>query len=277
DLAWLVGAKPAEVVAMNGLTANLHLLLASFYRPRAERKAILIERGAFPSDRYAAVSQIRFHGLDPAEALIEIEPDEPAGTFSPAHLLAEIERHAERLALVLLPGVQYRSGEVFPVGAVAALARRIGCPLGLDLAHAIGNVPLSLHDDGVDFAVWCSYKYLNAGPGAIAGAFVHERHHGNEELPRLAGWWGHRPDDRFAMPEDFRAAPGAEAWALSNPPILALAPLRVSLAIFREAGIGALREKSLALSGRLREEIVARFGERIEVLTPLAPERRGAQ
>lgn len=276
DLAWLCGAKPEEVAAMNSLTVNLHLLLLAFFHPTRERHAILIEKGAFPSDRYAAISQLRLHGFDPEQALIEVEPDEPGGTFSSKHLLATLDRHAERLALVLLPGVQYLTGEVFPIPELARQCRRIGCVLGLDLAHAIGNVPLSLHEDGVDFAVWCSYKYLNAGPGAIAGLFVHERHHDRVQ-PRLWGWWGHRPEDRFAMPEDFRPARGADAWALSNPPVLALAPLRASLAIFREAGLERLRAKSLVLSGRLREQITARFSGEIEILTPDAAERRGAQ
>lgn len=276
DLALLAGARASEVAAMNSLTVNLHLLLLSFYRPTRERPAILIEKGAFPSDRYAVVSQIRLHGFEPAEALIEVEPDEPAGTFSPEHLLAEIARHGDRLALILLPGVQYLTGEVFPIAEIARLARQIGCFFGLDLAHAIGNIPLSLHENGVDFAVWCSYKYLNAGPGAIAGLFVHELHHG-QILPSLWGWWGHRPEDRFAMLQEFIPARGADAWALSNPPVLALAPLRASLAIFREAGIERLRAKSLALTGRLQAELAERFADSIEVITPRAPARRGAQ
>ncbi len=276
DLALLCGARPAEVAAMNSLTVNLHLLLLSFYRPTRERYAILIEKGAFPSDRYAVVSQLRLNGFEPKQALIEVPPDEPGGTFSTSHLLHEIERHGERLALILLPGVQYLTGEVLPIAEIARLARRIDCPFGVDLAHAIGNVPLALHRDGIDFAVWCSYKYLNGGPGAIAGLFVHERHHGRVP-PRLWGWWGHRPEDRFAMPHEFAAAEGADAWALSNPPVLALAPLRASLAIFREAGMERLRAKSLALTGRLRQALADRFGEALEILTPADPQRHAAQ
>jgi kynureninase len=277
DLAAVVGALPHEVVAMNSLTVNLHLMLVSFYRPTRERPAILIEKSAFPSDHHAVASQIRFHGFDPAEALIELEPDQAGGTFSPEAIHGAIERHGPRVALVLLPGVQYLTGEAFDIAAITAAAHRQGCRVGFDLAHAAGNLELALHDAGCDFAVWCSYKYLNAGPGAVAGCFVHERHAHAHALPRFAGWWGHDPATRFQMRPGFIPAHGADGWQLSNPPILALAPLRVSLAIFREAGMAALRARSLALTGGLAALIGRHAGDVLEILTPSAPERRGCQ
>ncbi|MGA9421137.1 MAG: kynureninase [Rhodanobacteraceae bacterium] len=275
DLAALVGAEPTEVVAMNSLTVNLHLMMVSFYRPTAERAAILIESGAFPSDRYAVASQIAFHGFDPANELIEIAPDNGA-TVSDDSLLRAIDRHGERVALVLLPGVQYLSGQVFHLGAITEAARRKGCVVGFDLAHAAGNVDLHLHDSQCDFAVWCTYKYLNAGPGAVAGCFVHERH-ARAALPRFAGWWGHDKDSRFRMGPDFVPSAGADGWQLSNPPILALAPLRVSLGIFARAGMQALREKSRKLTGYLEWLIDHRVAHVLEVVTPRDADRRGCQ
>ena len=274
-LAALAGAKVSEVVAMNSLTVNLHLLLASFYRPAPERDAILVEAGAFPSDRYAAQSQLRWHGVDSAR-LIEW----PAGPDGLLHLdtLDELlAEHGDRIALALLPGVQYATGQWLPLDAVTALCRRHGIVTGIDLAHAIGNVPLRLHDDAVDFAVWCSYKYLNSGPGAVAGAFVHERHHGRSDLPRLDGWWGNRVETRFEMREHIDAAAGADAWQLSNPPVLALAPVVASLRVFDEAGITQLRQKSLALTGFLAELLAAHFAAEITILSPSDPAARGCQ
>ncbi len=276
DLAAVVGALPHEVVAMNSLTVNLHLMMASFYQPTAERPAILIEKGAFPSDQHAVIAQIRFHGHDPATALLELEADEPGGTLSPDSIVRAIDAHGERIALVLLPGVQYLSGEVFDLAAITAAARRKGCRVGFDLAHAVGNLPLQLHDSGCDFAVWCSYKYLNAGPGAIGGCFVHDRH-ADADLPRLAGWWGHDPATRFQMRAEFVPARGADGWQLSNPPIFALAPLRVSLAIFREAGMAALRAKSESLTAGLADLIARHAADVLEILTPAEPARRGCQ
>lgn len=276
DLALVTGARPVEVVAMNSLTANLHLLMASFYRPTRQRPAILIEAGAFPSDRHAVESQIRFHGFDPATDLVELAPDEPAGTISDAAVAEAIARHGERLALVLMPGVQYRTGQVFDIAAITAQAHAVGAIAGFDLAHAFGNLDLRLHDDGPDFAVWCHYKYGNAGPGAVGGAFVHERH-ADADLPRLAGWWGHDPATRFLMGPDFVPTRGADGWQLSNPPVLALAPLRASLALFRQAGMARLRAKSLALTGWLAQRIGEDLGEVLDIVTPLAPQRRGAQ
>jgi kynureninase len=275
-LAELVGAQPAEVVAMNSLTVNLHLMLVSFYQPTAERPAILIEKNAFPSDRYAVESQIRFHGFDPATALIEIEGDEAGGAISAAALERALGEHGARTALVLWPGVQYLSGQRFDLRDVARLAHARGCIAGFDLAHAVGNVPVDLHDSGADFAVWCSYKYLNSGPGAVAGCFVHERH-ARTQRPRFAGWWGHDQSTRFRMGPDFDATPGADGWQLSNPPILALAPLRVSLEIFHRAGIARLREKSIALTGYFAQLIESRLAGIVEIATPREAERRGCQ
>jgi kynureninase len=275
-LAEVVGALPSEVVAMNGLGANLHLMLVSFYRPTPARPAILMEAGAFPTDRYALESQIRFHGFDPATALIELAADEPNGTLSMVAIERALAEHGSRIALVLLPGVQYRTGQAFDLKAITALGHRHGCTVGFDLAHAVGNLPLQLHDSGADFAIWCSYKYLNAGPGAVGGAFVHARH-AHAALPRFAGWWGHDKTTRFQMGPEFVPTPGADGWQLSNPPILALAPLRVSLEIFHRAGMARLREKSEQLTGYLEWLVHTQLADVLEVLTPADPARRGAQ
>lgn len=275
-LARLVGARPVEVVAMNTLTANLHLLMASFYRPTRERPVLLIEAGAFPSDRHAAESQVRFHGFDPTTDLVEVQPDLPGGLFSMDAIAAAIERHRDRLALVLWPGVQYRTGQAFDLRAIASLAHAAGARCGFDLAHAVGNLDVQLHDSGADFAAWCHYKYVNSGPGAVAGAFVHERH-ATADLPRFAGWWGHDPSSRFRMGPEFHPAPGADGWQLSNPPILAMAPLRASLELFDRAGLPALRAKSRSLTGYLEQLIDARLGDVLEILTPRDPDQRGCQ
>jgi kynureninase len=276
-LAGLVGAEPDEVVAMNTLTANLHLMLVSFYRPAGGRTALMIERHAFPSDRYAAESQVRFHGLDPARDLIELAPREGEDCLRTDDVIEAIGRAGPRLATVLLPGVQYLTGQALDVAAITAAARRVGCTVGWDLAHAIGNVPVALHDAGADFAVWCHYKYLNGGPGAVAGAFVHARHARDATLPRFAGWWGNDRATRFHMTPRFDPAPGAEGWQLGNPPILALAPVAASLAHFESAGLAALRAKSVALTGYLERLIDARLAGRVAILTPRDPQARGAQ
>ncbi len=276
SLARIVGAQPQEVVAMNSLTANLHLLMVSFYRPTTERPAILIEAGSFPSDRYAVESQIRFHGFDPATDLIELVPDQPGGLFSMQAIERAIAEHGPRLALVLWPGVQYRTGQAFDLAEIARLTRATGAVCGFDLAHAVGNTELALHDSGADFAVWCHYKYLNSGPGAVAGCFVHERH-ARSDVPRFAGWWGHDAATRFQMGPEFVPTPGAEGWQLSNPPILGLAPLRASLDLFDRVGMQALRQKSLRLTGYLESLIDERLGDTLEVLTPKAPQQRGCQ
>jgi kynureninase len=263
-------------VAMNTLGVNLHLMMVSFYRPTAERNAVLIEAGSFPTDRYAVESQIRFHGFDPATSLIEIAGDEANGTLSMAAIERVLAEHGKRIALVMLPGVQYRNGQVFDLTAITRLAQAQGCAVGFDLAHAVGNVPLNLHDTGADFAIWCSYKYLNSGPGAVAGAFVHERH-AQATLPRFAGWWGHTKATRFQMGPEFVPTPGADGWQLSNPPILALAPLRISLEIFHRAGMARLREKSERLTGYLEWLIQTTLADVLEVITPAQAGRRGAQ
>ena len=275
-LAATVGALPSEVVAMNSLTAHLHLMMVSFYRPTPERPAILMEAGAFPSDRYALESQVRFHGFDPATDLIEVQPDEPDGTISMAAIEQAIETHGPRLALVLWPGVQYRSGQAFDMAEIVRLGHAAGAVVGFDHAHAAGNLELRLHDSGADFAVWCHYKYMNSGPGAVAGCFVHERH-ARTDRPRFAGWWGHEQDSRFRMGPDFVPTPGAEGWQLSNPPILGLAPLRASLELFERAGMDALRAKSERLTGYLEALIDARLSQLLQVVTPSDPSRRGAQ
>ena len=275
-LAELAGARRAEVVAMNSLTINLHLLMASFYRPTRERHAILIEQGAFPSDRYAVVSQIGWHGHERADAFVEVGPPPGEPLLRHEDLVAEIERQGSRLALVLLPGVQYLTGQLLDMKQLADAAHRVGAVIGLDLAHAMGNVPLALHDWGVDFAVWCSYKYLNGGPGATAGAFVHERHF-DAVLPRLTGWWGNDLDTRFEMAAEFRPYRGAGGWQVSNHPLLGMVPLQASLAQFAAAGLPALCTRSQALTGWLERLLDERLGERIEILTPRDPKRRGAQ
>ena len=277
--ARLVGAIPGEVVMMNGLTVNLHLMLATFYRPEGTRRKILIEDGAFPSDTYVAQSQLALHGIDPAEALIRVAPRAGEALLRTDDLVSLIERQGEEIAVVMLPGVQYYTGQLLDIAAITQAARRQGCVAGWDLAHAAGNVPLSLHDWDVDFAAWCSYKYLNAGPGAIAGAFVHERHAGDPGLPRMGGWWGNDPATRFRMHEEreFRPRAGADGWQLSNPPILAMAPLRASLGIFDEAGMESLRRKSVVLTGYLEWLLDREPERRFEVITPRDPSERGCQ
>jgi kynureninase len=276
-LADLAGARPAEVVAMNSLTVNLHLLLASFYRPTGHRQCILIEAGAFPSDRHVVTSQLAWHGLDPATTLVELAPRQGEDLVRHEDLLAAIANLGERLALVLWPGVQYRTGQAFDLASIAGAARAVGARVGFDLAHSIGNLPLALHDSGADFAAWCSYKYLNAGPGAIGGAFVHERHAQAHELPRLAGWWGHEAATRFCMSPTLALAPGAAGWQLSNPPILSAAPLLASLELFGKAGIEALRVKSVSLTGFLADCIATLCGDAVSLVTPTDPAQRGCQ
>lgn len=275
-LAQVVGAQPAEVVAMNSLTANLHLMLVSFYQPTIERTAIMIEGGSFPSDRYAVESQLSYRGLPPRHTLIEVAPDQPQGTVSMAAIERAITENAKRLSVILWPGVQYRTGQAFDLKEIVRLGHAAGAIVGFDLAHAVGNLELQLHDSGADFAVWCHYKYMNAGPGAVAGCFVHERH-ARMHRPRFAGWWGNNPAVRFAMGPQFDPTPGADGWQLSNPPILGLAPLRASLGQFTRAGMPALREKSLALTGYLQQLIQSRLPDTLSILTPLDPAQRGAQ
>ena len=275
-LARVVGAQPSEVVAMNSLTANLHLMLVSFYQPTIERTAILVEAGSFPSDRYAVESQLKYRGLPPQHTLIEVEPDQPDGTFSMQAIERAINENGKRLALVLWPGVQYRTGQAFDLKEIARLGHAAGAIVGFDLAHAVGNLPLQLHDSGADFAVWCHYKYMNSGPGAVAGCFVHERH-ARTQRPRFAGWWGNNKGERFKMEPVFDPTPGADGWQLSNPPILGLAPLRASLDQYERATMPALRAKSESLTGYLEQLIDADLRDVLQVVTPREPERRGCQ
>lgn len=276
-LAELVGALEAEVVAMNSLTVNLHLMMVSFFRPDATRNTVLIESSAFPSDRYAVVSQLDFHGLNTARNLIEPRPRAGERCLRTEDMIEHIERQGSRLALVLLPGVQYLTGQLLDLKALIAAARAVGANVGVDLAHAIGNTPLQLHDWDSDFAVWCSYKYLNAGPGAVGGCFVHERHRRNFQLPRFAGWWGHNKAERFLYNPQFDPIDGAQGWQISNPPILSTAPLLASLEIFQRAGMAALRRKSIALTSFMQRLIEERLPTRIELITPSVPEQRGCQ
>jgi len=271
-LARLVGARPGEVVAMNSLTVNLHLMLAAFYQPDGARRRILMEAGAFSSDRHAVASQIAWRGLDPEDALVELSPAAGADTLTEEAIEAYLDEHGASVALVLWPGVQYRTGQAFDLARIVRAAHRAGSIAALDLAHSIGNVPAALHDIEADFAVWCSYKYLNAGPGAIGGCFVHERH----DRPHLAGWWGHDPADRFRMGPEFHGAPGAAGWQISNPPILSAAPLIASVALFEQAGLPALRQKSLALTGYL-EYLLDRLAPDVQLITPRAADARGCQ
>jgi len=276
-MAGLVGAKPPEVVIMNSLTVNLHLMMISFYRPRGQRKRVLIEQQSFPSDRQAVESQIRMHGLDPAECLVEFTAPEDGRIINETAIEDYLAEHGEHVALVLWPGVHYASGQFFDLKRIAAAAHDAGAMCGFDLAHAVGNVPLDLDDSDVDFAVWCTYKYLNSGMGAVAGCFVNERHGASNDLPRLHGWWGNDPATRFEMKPEFAPASGADAWQLSNPPILAMAPIRVALELFEQAGMTALRKKSVAMTAYLEQLIRSELHDSIEIITPSEPERRGCQ
>ena len=290
--AELVGAEPHEVVVMNSLTVNLHLMMVSFYRPTRERHKIVVERGAFPSDQYAVKSQIRFHGLDSATSLIELTPRADEACLRDEDIEELIEREGDTIALILLGGVNYQTGQAFDIEGITRLGRARGCVVGLDLAHAAGNLPLKLHEWGPDFAAWCSYKYLNGGPGCVAGCFVHERHARAWDVPRFAGWWGHAEQSRFEMGPDFQAMSGAEGWQLSNPSIVSLAVLRASMAIFHDAGMERLRAKSISLTGYLEfllnqlllnqlplNQLLLKqnVSQKFSIITPVEPDRRGAQ
>ncbi len=275
--AKLVGAQPMEVVVMNSLTVNLHLMMASFYRPTRERHRILVEGGAFPSDQYAVKSQIRFHGFEAASSLLELTPRGGESYLRDEDVESLIEHEGDSIALILIGGVNYVTGQAFDMPGITKAAQRKGCVVGFDLAHAAGNIPLHLHEWGPDFAVWCSYKYLNGGPGCVAGCFVHERHGRAWELPRFAGWWGHDEKTRFKMGPKFHPMEGAEGWQLSNPPILALAPLRASMEIFSEAGIAHCRAKSVSLTGYMQFLLEQKLSPKFSIITPPDAERRGAQ
>ncbi|MEM7168354.1 MAG: kynureninase [Planctomycetota bacterium] len=277
--ARLVGANPGEVVLMNSLTANLHLMMVSFYRPTAQRRKILIEDAAFPSDSYAVKSQLHSHGYDAKADLLVAKPRAGEHSIRTEDIEQLIADNADELALVMLAGVNYYTGQFFDLERITRAGHAAGARVGFDLAHAAGNLPLRLHDWNVDFAVWCNYKYLNSGPGAVAGCFVHERHGNDPELPRFAGWWGNDPEERFKMhllPE-FTPRAGADGWQLSNPPILAMAPVRESYAIFDEIGMDNLRQKAVRLTGYMEALLDDRLGDRVEVLTPRDPAQRGCQ
>jgi kynureninase len=274
----LIGARSEEVVVMNSLTVNLHLLMVTFYRPTADRHKIMIEANAFPSDRYAVVSQIRFHGYEPVDSLIEMSPRPGETTIRTEDIEAQIHAEGDRIALVLFGGVNYHNGQALDCERITNAAHVAGCIVGFDMAHAAGNLHLKLHEWGVDFAAWCSYKYLNGGPGAIAGCFIHERHARNASLPRFAGWWGHDKQTRFTMGPDFHAIAGAEGWQLSNPAILSLAALRASMDIFDEASIERLRAKSKKLTGYLEYLLLSKNGSKLfQIITPSDSAQRGAQ
>ncbi len=274
--AELVGAKPLEVVVMNSLTVNLHLMMVSFYRPTPGKHKVVMERGAFPSDQYAVKSQIRFHGFEPATSLIELTPEPGESCLREDEIESLIEQR-EDIALIMLGGVNYATGQAFDMARITRAGRKSGCVVGFDLAHAAGNLQLKLHDWGPDFAVWCSYKYLNGGPGCPAGCFVHERHARSWDLPRFAGWWGHDERSRFEMGPDFQPMPGADGWQLSNPSILSLAVLRASMALFREAGMDRLRAKSESLTAYLEYLLSQKASTTFSIITPPEKERRGAQ
>jgi len=273
----IIGAKPIETVVMNSLTVNLHLMMVSFYRPTSERYKVVIEKGAFPSDQYAVESQIKCHGREPRETLIELSPREGEFTLRTGDIVETIEREGKHVAMVLLGGVNYYTGQAFDMKTIADAVHRVGATVGFDLAHAVGNLELQMHDWDADFAVWCSYKYLNGGPGAVGGAFVHERHAESFDLCRLAGWWGHDKESRFQMGPEFKPIPGAEGWQVSNPPILQMAALRASLEIFDEVGMSALREKSERLTGYLESLVNGIGDDRLSILTPSDPAQRGCQ
>jgi kynureninase len=280
--AALVGAKPIEVVVMNSLTVNLHLMMVSFYRPTSTKHKIVVERGAFPSDQYAVKSQIRFHGFDPATSLIELSPLPGESCLRDEQIDLLIEHSGNEIALILLGGVNYATGQAFDIPRITRAGHAQGCVVGFDLAHAVGNLRLRLHDWDPDFAVWCSYKYLNGGPGCVAGCFVHERHARSFDLSRFAGWWGHEERSRFEMGPNFQPMLGAEGWQLSNPSIMSMAVLRSSMDIFHDAGMERLRNKSVTLTGYL-EFLLNQFSlnqnksASFSIITPQEKEHRGAQ
>lgn len=278
--ARLVGAKPEEVVLMNGLTTNLHLLMASFYRPDGKRRKILCEAKAFPSDQYALDSQARFHGYEPRDVVVEVHPRVGEQTVRMEDVLFQIDQFGDELALVMIGAVNYYSGQFFDLPAITKAAHGVGANCGFDLAHAAGNVPLELHDWGVDFAAWCTYKYLNSGPGSVSGCFVHERHLNDPSIPRFEGWWGHDKDERFKMDRQFKPMASAEAWQLSNAPVFNMAVHRVALNLFDRAGMDRIRTKSLELSSYLEMvimDVAERNGQRLEIITPRDPKQRGSQ
>jgi len=277
NMANLIGAKPGEVVMMNTLTTNLHLMMVSFYKPTKTKYKIVVESDTFPSDKYAVESQLKFHGFDPADGLILWAPPEGEELCRFEDLEAIMETQGDEIALLMIGSTNYYSGQLFPLKKITELGHSYNCKVGFDLAHGAGNIEPDLHETGADFAVWCSYKYLNSGPGSLGGCFVHERHAKNDTLKRFTGWWGHNKETRFNMRHDFEALPGAEGWQLSNPPILSMAAIRASLDVFAEAGMDRLRKKSIKLTGFLEYLIDELMDERIHIITPRNPEERGCQ
>lgn len=280
SLANITGSKNAEVVAMNGLTTNLHLLMVSFFRPNSKRNKIICEAKAFPSDQYALRSQLRFHGLNPDDHLIEIQPDPETELIDEDNIYKAIEENKDELALLMMGGVNYYTGQYFDIKGITKAVQNVGAIAGWDLAHAAGNVKLELHDWNVDFAAWCGYKYLNSGPGGVSGVFIHERHHGQTDIPRFEGWWGHDKETRFKMPDEFIPIPTAEAWQLSNAPVLSMTPLLASLELFNKAGMDNLRRKAELLTGYMEfiiQEIAKSENKNLKILTPKNPSARGSQ
>ncbi len=277
--AHIIGALPSEVIIMNTLTVNLHLMMVSFYRPTNNRFKIIMEAGAFPSDQYAVESQVKFHGFQPDEAIIEVAPRAGKLTLETEDIIRTIEEHGQETALVLFGGMNYYTGQLFDMPTITEVGHRYGATVGFDLAHAAGNVPLQMHDWGVDFAVWCTYKYINSGPGALSGCFIHEKHAFDDQVPRFAGWWGHDEERRFLMEKGFIPTKGADGWQLSNAPILAMPSMLISHNLHHEAGMDRLREKSIQLTGFLEFLIdaLATEGHHFEFITPRDPEQRGAQ
>lgn len=267
SMAKLIGAKPIETVAMNGLTVNLHLMMTSFYRPTKDRYKILMETDAFPSDHYAVDSQVELHGYNPDDAVIELVAKKGQVAIETQQILDILEKQGDEIALVMIGGVNYYTGQVFDMETITKAAHKKGCKVGFDLAHAVGNIDLNLHDWNVDFAVWCTYKYLNSGPGGVAGCFVHERH-ADSNLPRFAGWWGHEKATRFTMPNKYIPIKGAEGWQLSNAPIFSMASLRASLDIFDKVGLENLNKKSKIMTAYLEQGLLEIGDSRIEILTP---------
>jgi kynureninase len=277
NMAKIVGAKPIEVVVMNTLTTNLHLLMVSFYQPTKNKYKIVIESDAFPSDRYAVQSQLEFHGFDAKEGLIEWKPREGEELLRMEDLETILEEQGDEIALLMIGGVNYYTGQYLDIKKIAELGHAKDCIVGIDLAHGAGNIQPDLHDSGVDFAAWCTYKYLNSGPGSLAGLFVHERHANNRDLPRFSGWWNHNKETRFNMRQPFDVMPGAEGWQLSNPPILSMAAIKASLDLFAKVGMDALREKSEKLTGYFEFLINQIDSESIKIITPSNPKERGCQ
>ena len=277
SMAKIVGAKPIEVVIMNTLTTNLHLLMVSFYQPTKTKYKIVIESDAFPSDRYAVQTQLEFHGFDAKEGLIEWKPRKGEELLRIEDLETILNEQGNEIALLLIGGVNYYTGQYLDIKRIAEIGHAKNCMVGIDLAHGAGNIKPNLHDSGVDFAAWCTYKYLNSGPGSLAGLFVHEKHAHNKKLKRFAGWWSHNKSTRFNMRQPLDVIPGAEGWQLSNPPILSMAAIKASLDMFNEVGMTALREKSIKLTGYFEFLINELNNDKIKIITPSNPEERGCQ